>query len=474
MKTFSRRSFLKTAGLATAAASFSARSWSQVAGANSEVRIAVVGLHGRGKDHIKQWKRVSGGRLVALCDADTAVLEKAAAGLSVATFQDVRELLKRSDIDAISIATPNHWHSLLAIWACQAGKDVYVEKPVSHNVWEGRQLVAATLKYPRIVQAGTQCRSNPGITDALAWVRAGNLGKITLARGLCYKRRKEIGKSSGPQAVPSTVNYDLWLGPAPMQAPRRKQFHYDWHWFWATGNGDLGNQGIHQMDLARLFLGEPGLPRHAWSVGGRVGYDDDGETANTQVMAFDYERAPLVFEVRGLPSGRGSDEMDKLHGSSIGLVLECEGGRLVIADYISATAFDTQGRVVRSFKGEGNHFQNFVDCVHSRRSADLHGPVQEGHVSSALCHLGNVSHQLGASLSIAQIREKIQGNSALAEASGRMEEHLNRNGVAPGTPLVLGEMLAVDPAAERFVGNPAADRLLTRDYRAPYTVPALA
>src|SRR5471032_3375886 len=306
MNNLTRRTFLKTSVIADAGVAFSARSWAQVAGANGDVRVAVVGLNGRGKNHLTSLKNIPGVRIAALCDIDTAVLEKAKASLGanaagVKTYTDIRELLASPDIDAITVATPNHWHSLAGIWACQAGKDVYVEKPISHNVWEGRQLVAAATKYNRVMQTGTQIRSGDWLVEAVAWVRAGNLGKITASRGFCYERRNSIGKTTGPQPVPATADYNLWCGPAQVVPLRRKRLHYDWHWINATGNGDVGNQGIHQMDVARWFLGEPGLPRHTLSVGGRLGYEDDGETPNTQVVVHDYATAPLIFEVRGLP-----------------------------------------------------------------------------------------------------------------------------------------------------------------------------
>jgi predicted dehydrogenase len=475
MSSLSRRSFLKTAGLATAAAAFSARSWSQVAGANSAVRHAVIGLNGRGKNHIEGFAAVDGVRLAALCDVDTAILAATSPELRLERIRDIRELLVRKDIDTISIATPNHWHSLAAIWACQAGKDVYVEKPVSHNVWEGRQLVAAAAKYDRIVQAGTQCRTNPGIIEAHAWIRAGNLGQVKVARGLCYKRRASIGKTEGPQPVPRTVDYELWLGPAPMAPVRRAKFHYDWHWFWDTGSGDLGNQGIHQMDLSRWFLGEPGLPTTAWSVGDRVGYVDDGQTPNTQAIIFDYGTSNLIFEVRGLPSEKDGKVMDQYKGASIGVIVECENGTLVIPSYTSATAYDWDGKVIKQFKGEASHFANFIAGVRSHSSQGLNGPILEGHISSALCHLGNISHRLGASSTPEVIRAKIASNKRMAETCGRMGEHLRRNGLDPdSTSLVLGEALAIDPKTEKFVDNAKADRLLTREYPRDFTVPALA
>jgi predicted dehydrogenase len=435
---------------------------------------------GRGQAHLKAFQKIRGARVVAICDADTANLERTShslrgQGRDVRTFQDLRELLALPDVDAITIATPNHWHSLAGIWACQAGKDVYVEKPVSHNIWEGRQLVAAAAKSGRIVQAGTQIRSNPGIIEAREWVRAGQLGRITAVRGLCYKRRDSIGSTTGPQAVPSTVNYDLWLGPAPQEAPRRKRFHYDWHWFWATGNGDVGNQGIHQMDLARWFLGAEGIAPRTLSVGGRFGYVDDGETPNTQAIVHDYPAGPLIFEVRGLPAGPGAPAMDEYLGASIGIVVHCEGGNLVIPSYTLARAYDRDAKLVKSFDGEGDHFQNFIDCVRSRRSADLRGPVAGAHVSSALCHTGNISHRLGRATPPGDLADRIKGDASLAEAFGRMKEHLAVHNIDLGkSEACLGLPLNFNPATERFDNNAAADALLTRNYRSPYTVPNVA
>jgi predicted dehydrogenase len=513
MSHLTRRTFIRNSALLGAATALSARSWGQVAGANSDIRVAVIGLNGRGgSSHVPGLSKIKGVRIVALCDPDTAMFtkvknakdRKSGAALNlvpsdVKTFTDMREMFAMSDLDAVTIATPNHWHSLAGIWAMQAGKDVYVEKPVSHNVWEGRQLVAAAKKFDRVVQCGTQIRSGEGLREAVKWIQAGNLGKITAARGFCYKFRGSIGKTSGPQAVPATADYNLWSGPAPTVPLHRKKLHYDWHWDYLTGNGDVGNQGIHQMDVARWFLGEAGLPRHTLSIGGRLGYDDDGNTPNTQVVIHDYATAPLIFEVRGLPSkaggaaaeSGGSDAsdaaaglMDKYAGAwpkkenpGVGNVIDCEGGFLVTNSYFSATAYDKAGKVVKEFKGSDRHMQNFIDVVRSRKKADLYGPIEEGHVSSALCHLGNVSHQLGQAASPAEISEKIKGDAPLAEAYGRMREHLAANNVDFGkTPATLGVTLAVDPKAERFAGSGAApaNAMLTRNYRTPFVVPQLA
>jgi predicted dehydrogenase len=505
----SRRSFLKSSVLLAGATALTARSWAQVKGANSDVRVAVIGINGRGKNHLGSLAKISGVRVVALCDPDTAVLEKVKAMKSESgatpyasckTYTDIRELLASPDVDAVTIATPNHWHALAAIWACQAGKDVYVEKPVSHNIWEGRQIVAAAAKYNRIVQTGTQIRSGAGLQEAVAWVRAGNLGKITASRGFCYKRRDSIGHVAGPQPVPATINYDLWSGPAPMVPLTRKRLHYDWHWVHLTGNGDVGNQGIHQMDVARWFLGEKGLPLRTLSIGGRLGYVDDGNTPNTQVVIHEYASAPLIFEVRGLPakaaggapaasSGDGEEKgdrgpaMDKYfaknakQGVGVGNVIDCEGGYMVVPSYTAAIAYDHDGKVIKEFKGSDRHMQNFIDCVRSRKTANLYGPIEEGHVSSALCHLGNISHLLGRTLPPQSIAEQIRGNAKLTEAYGRMTEHLAANNVdLKATPLALGALLSVDAAAERFTGEFAAkaNPMLTREYRAPFVVPNLA
>jgi predicted dehydrogenase len=495
----SRRNFLKTAATAAALTTWSARSWAQVAGANSDVRVAVIGLNGRGRNHLNFLRAIPGVRIAALCDVDSAVLERAAAnlakeGLTPAKYSDMRALLASPDIDAVTIATPNHWHSLAAIWACQAGKDVLVEKPVSHNLWEGRQLVAAAAKYGRVVQAGVQIRSGEGLQEAVRWVRAGNLGRITTARGFCYKRRKTIGLTAAPTPPPATVDYDQWLGPAPRVEPHRTRFHYDWHWFSAYGNGDVGNQGIHQMDVARWFLGDPGLPRHSLSVGGRLGYRDDGDTPNTQIVVHDYAEAPLVFEVRGLSATFDPDEdkvgavgaeaagamaasMDRYRDVTIGNVIDCEGGSLVTREYFKATAYDREGKVVKEFAGVDRLMKNFIDVVRSRKTGELYGDIGQGHVSSALCHLGEISHALGRGTPPAELRERIKGDAALAEACGRMLEHLAANRVdLEKTPLTLGPALAVDPVAERFTGSnaAAANALLTRNYRAPYTVRQLA
>ncbi|HEX6813553.1 MAG TPA: Gfo/Idh/MocA family oxidoreductase [Planctomycetota bacterium] len=483
MADLSRRGFLKTGstffGLA-AMPSLARGPWSPL----NEVRVACVGLNGRGGNHIEELRRIAGVRVVALVDVDREVLDRRAKkfadrGEKVDTYTDLREALDRKDIDAIAIASPNHWHALQSIWACQAEKDVYVEKPVSHNIWEGAQLVAAARKYGRIVQAGTQSRSSHGIAAGIAWIQAGNLGKIRLARGLCYKPRKSIGKVDAPQQVPASIDFDLWTGPAPKKPLLRKSLHYDWHWVFDTGNGDVGNQGIHQMDLARWALGESGLPSRTLSIGGRLGYADDGDTPNTQVVYHEYERAPLIFEVRGLPrdkqaqAGDWGKGMDAFMDNRIGVVVHCEGGTLRIPDYTRAIACDAKGVEVRRFEGAKDHFENFIAAVRSRKVEDLRADIREGHVSSALCHMGNVSHQLGTACSRKEIEAAVGKNADAAEACTRMFAHLEANGVdLEQTRLQLGARLEMDARTERFRDHAAANRLATREYRAGFVVPA--
>jgi predicted dehydrogenase len=491
MNKLDRRSFLKRSALTTASlsllpvfgaddaapASGSAASNARVAGANNSIRFAVVGFNGRGESHIGGLRGVKGCRLAALCDVDSKVLNREvekgkAKGEDVVGYTDVRKLLENKDIDVVTFATPNHWHSLGGIWAVQAGKDVYVEKPISHNVWEGRKFVEAARAHNRIVQAGTQSRSSNGIREGVAWVREGHLGKILRARGFCYKRRPSIGKVDGPQPIPANIDYDLWCGPAPKEPLMRKKLHYDWHWVWPTGNGDLGNQGIHQMDISRWFLGETELSPQILSAGGRFGYEDDGTTPNTLIVFHNYKTAPLIFEVRGLPAGGGSEKMDRYHGASVGVIVDCEGGSVLIPDYNEAIMRDKDEKVIKTFKGSTSHFANFIDAVRSRKITDLNGEILEGHLSSALCHTGNISYRLGKQRPAEQCREEIKSNKVLDEAFNRMQEHLAANQVdLTKTPPTLGVALEMDPKTERFIGSAAADKLLTREYRTPFVVP---
>ena len=496
-----RRSFLKQSVAASTGVFYIAKtSWAQKSPGDT-INMAVIGFGGRGGSHISGYKGLKneGVRIAALCDVDSNVMSKHVQALDkekikVTQYTDMRKVFDDKSIDAVSIATPNHWHALASIWAIQAGKDVYVEKPVSHCVWEGRQIVNAARKYSKIVQTGTQSRSSrKGIAEAVKYVQEGNLGKILLSRGLCYKRRPSIGKSEGEQPVPDTVDFDLWCGPGPKKPLTRKKLHYDWHWTWDYGNGDLGNQGIHQMDIARWFLGEMELSPSVWSVGGRLGYEDDGETANTQIIYHGYEKAPLIFEVRGLAESKEGKNMDKLMqtskgvkfqpnpgkdgkegvtGAGVGVIVECEGGTVVVPSYSGAVVFDKDGKEVKKFEGSEDHFKNFINACRSRRVEDLNADILEGHLSSALCHTGNISYRLGAKESPDAILEKIKGDKLGTESFERMKEHLAKNEVdLSKDKLTLGVSLKMDGKAERFIDHDAANAMLKDKYRPPFVVP---
>jgi len=489
MSRFTRRQFVQGSVAAGAALGVGFTPWRRALGANEELRVAVVGFRGRGKSHIGGALGYKGARLVALCDADKSVVDKGVSGYAkkaggkIDGYQDMRRIFDRKDIDVVMTATPNHWHALTAIWAVQSGKDVYVEKPVSHNVWEGRQIVNAARKHNAIVQTGTQSRSSrSGIAQAVEWTQKGGLGKILYAVGTCYKPRKSIGKRSDPLNIPGHINYDLWCGPAEKRKLYRNSLHYDWHWDFNTGNGDIGNQGIHQMDIARWFLGETMVAPRVMSVGGRLGYKDAGDTPNTQIAFHDYPKAPLIFEVRGLPVDKAHQDhrwgrsMPNYRGSRIGVLVQCEGGHVLIPNYHSSAAYDKSGKKVKSWSGGGNHFANFFDAVKSRKRENLHAEIYEGHISSALCHLGNVSHQMGKTTPSKDIEKVVAASKAphYIDSYARMADHLTKNQIDFAKTVTLGPWLELDPKKEQFTSNKAANKLLTREYRKPFVVPDLS
>ncbi|MBM3890678.1 MAG: Gfo/Idh/MocA family oxidoreductase, partial [Verrucomicrobia bacterium] len=332
------------------------RTWARATDANGDIRVAFIGVRLRGPQLIGDFRKVRGVRIVGICDADSEVMaaekEKlAAANTAVETVTDFRRLLDRKDVDAVVIATPDHWHALMTVWACQAGKDVYVEKPVSHNIWEGRQMVAAARKYGRIVQSGTQNRSDIGLQAAAEFLRQGGLGRIRLARVFDNVRRESIGKVNGPQPVPKTVDYDLFMGPAPLVPLRRKNLHYDWHFVWPTGTGDCGNRGVHCLDHAHWIVGVEGFPSRVLTVAGRLGYDDDGETPNSQITFFDTQPVPMLYELRSLPSAKDAKDMEHFRGIVTTMIIECEHGYLT-GGRGGAKAFAPDGMLIKDFKGD--------------------------------------------------------------------------------------------------------------------------
>lgn len=467
---------------------------SKVLGANDDIRVGVIGVNGRGRSHMSAYAKMKGVRVTALCDADPNVLDARVnkmaddQQITVQGFADMREMYDDGDIDVMSTATPNHWHTLSGFWAIQAGKDAYVEKPISHNVWEGRQLVKLARKNQKICQGGTQSRSMGSIQAAVKFVQDGGLGKIEYVKGMCYKPRTSIGKGGGGE-IPEGVDYNLWSGPAEMEAPLgRQRFHYDWHWFYEYGNGDMGNQGIHQMDVARWYLGEDKIAPRSMSIGGRLGYDDDGETPNTQIVYHDYESAPLIFETRGLPKakkfqednwGKNMNQPDRFEGESgISVVVVCEEGAVYTSAGGKVIVKDNDGKVMDSPApmDSDDIFTNFINAVRSRKVEEQYADCEETHISSALCHTGLISHRLGASMSKDETMEQIKSDSLLTARFESMADHLGKNGVdLKKDGVVTGPMLKFNPDSEWAEGNgeldEPANKLATRVYREPFVVP---
>ena len=471
-----RRQFLKTSALAAGGAFVisGTKASGRVIGANDTVRIGVAGLNGRGGSHVGAFSGMGPGvQITYLIDPDTKTYERYLKGIEQKgggkpkTVQDVRKALDDKELDAISIATPNHWHALMTIWACQAGKDVYVEKPCSHNVHEGRIAVETARKHKRIVQHGTQSRSSNGQAEAMAAIHSGELGKLLVSRGLCYKPRGSIG-ARGAYDVPDSIDYNIWAGPASNSTVTRERFHYDWHWQWEYGNGDIGNQGVHEMDMARWGIKGGTLPKSVISLGGRFGYEDAGETPNTQICVFDYGETQLIFEVRGLKTS-------KYLGEGVGNTYHLEAG--VIAGKKFYPKGKTEPAPLPKFDGKrgpggGDHFANFIAAVRSRKVEDLNADILEGHYSAALCHLANISYRLGEEVPF-NTRTKAFGNNVDAyETLGRMEEHLASNELnLVNTTYQLGRKLNFDAKTEKFVDDSQANEMLTRKYRAPFVVP---
>jgi predicted dehydrogenase len=474
----SRRTFLRAAGLG-AFASLAPASVGRVLGANDRIRIAVAGLNGRGQAHIDQWRREKGVEITYLIDPDTRTFAKSLKRIGdkakPLTAQDVRHALEDESLDAISIATPNHWHTLMTVWACQAGKDVYVEKPCSHNVHEGRAIVAAARKYNRIVQHGTQSRSDPHWRALAEIVKSGKYGKLLVSRGLVYKwgvgptTRASIGVKP-EKAPPGELDFDVWLGPAAKQPYHENLVHYRWHWFWDFGNGDIGNQGVHQMDIARWMIPGATLPKTALSLGGRIGFKDQGQTASTQLAVFDFGGPQVVFEVRGFRSKPfpGAKDVDN--------VLHFEEG--TVADGTFTPKGKDHGEPLPEIDaahgpGGHSHWSNFIAAVRSRRTGDLNADVLEGQHSCALIHLANASLRVGEPIPFESGSRSLNGNSDAAEALARMEEHLAKECKLKldEWKLTLGRKLTVDPGTGDAVNDPEANRLLTRQYRAPFVVP---
>ena len=405
---------------------------------NDTVRVAVIGCGGRGASHMGAWTSQPNVELAALVDVDDSHSERYIGQLQrknlkpVPTFRDIRKVLDDKNIDAVSIATPNHWHTLQTIWACQAGKDVYVEKPCSHNVFESKQIVAAARKYNRMVIMGSQSRSSPALQEAVQKMKAGEFGEVYMARGLCFKSRNTIGKTP-VETVPLGVDYDMWCGPAPLRPFTKNRFHYNWHWFWDTGNGDLGNQGIHEVDIARWGLGVT-HPTKVSSIGGKFMFDDDQETPNTLSSNFEFEvdgkKKMMEFEVRHWYSNHEASIGGERAGNTIGNTFYGSNGYLIIDGYNKYTSFlGPKGEPGPARTERDTHFENFIAGVRSRKREELNAEIEEGAMSCVLVHLANISYR-------------------------------------------LGRTLHWDEKTWTVKNDAEANKMLTREYRAPYIVPA--
>ncbi|MES2792099.1 MAG: Gfo/Idh/MocA family oxidoreductase [Planctomycetota bacterium] len=479
MHSLTRRHFLEDSMLAAAALAAAAvpqliYAEDKPTGAPSnKVRVAMIGCRVRGKQHVAELAKVPDCEIVYVCDpdrdlaAELATIVEKQQGKAPQAVQDMRRVFDDKSVDAVFIAAPNHWHALAAIWAMQSGKDAYVEKPVSHNISEGRRIVQVARKTGRICQGGTQNRSNMALAEAVEYMKAGKLGEVKLARSIIYGTRNSIGPK-GTYEVPSNVDYDLFMGPAPLSPLTRKTLHYDWHWQWQTGNGELGNNNIHSLDICRWGLGLTGLGRSAISYGGRFGYEDAGETPNTQVCIFDFGDKTVVAETRGLKTppfrpGWGGGWL--FHGT--------EGS------IANTSLFDPAGKLVSTFtpkRKEESHFANFINAVRSRKQEDLNAEILEGHQSTALCHMGNISWRLGQPASTKDIQATVSDlkvQDDVKDTLDRTVQHLQEHKVdLDDTKLVLGVLLHPDSERESFPDNPAANAFLTREYRKPFVVPA--
>jgi len=476
MRRLSRRLFLEETLLAAAAATAGSSGVLVAAdrakpskSPNERLSVAIIGVRSRGGDHAQAYDARDDCVISYICDADAAIGERLAGQLKGKPkfVQDMRRIFDDKSVDIVSIATPNHWHSLAAIWAMQAGKDVYVEKPLSHNISEGRRMVQVARKYNRICQGGTQYRSTGSNHAAAQYIREGKLGQIKLAHVCTYRPRESIGPA-GQYSPPPTVDYNLWAGPAPMELPvRRKSFHYDWHWFWDWGGGELANNSVHPVDAMRMVLDLKGLGRGVLSYGGRVGLDDCAETPSVQVTIHDFGTVTVVQEVRNLKTA------DPKRGAT--LIVGTEG-------YLSGgaggtSAYDPDGKLVQKLSGPNeDHFANFIKAVRSRKREDLNAEVNEGHISTAVVHVANISQRLGKPASAKEIQKALEAlkvNENVVEKLAEIRQHLTDNGVdIEKTPLTLGPWIGIDSDKEKFIDNPAADAFLTRDYRKPFVVPA--
>ncbi len=444
----SRRQFTFGAAAAIATSQF------PILGANDRVNLGIVGLGGRGNDHMNYYGKLPADvKMAAVCDVQQAARERAVAkiekeqGYKPVDYDDMRKLFESKDIDAVSLPVPNHWHALATIWACQAGKDVYVEKPASHNIYEGQKMVEAARKYKRMVQVGSQSRTIPHKARAIELVRSGAVGKLYQVKGICYRRRFSIGHYEN-EPVPAGVNWDKFLGPAPMRPFNKNRFVYNWHWMWDTGNGDVGNQGVHEMDIALWGINRTDWPKTVMSTGGKFAWVDDQETPNTLLTSFNFGDMEFTFEVRNLPTP--TEALAPLKPNYVGnifmgdkgfLVVDHEGfqlykssGAMISGEAARGAGAGAQEKYIKDEAGKPSgedtvpHMKNFLDAVRSRDYKSLHAEIEIGARSAAFCHLGNIGYR-------------------------------------------VNRMLHLDPMTGAAIGDKEASALYTRPPRAPYAIP---
>ncbi|MDY0169116.1 MAG: Gfo/Idh/MocA family oxidoreductase [Thermoguttaceae bacterium] len=482
MISLTRRTFLQS-GLAASAAVVVPLASHRAAGANEAIRLGMIGCGGRGGDHIGRFSKMDGVRIAGLCDADRNRLGSAGQRVPQArTWTDLRQLLDDDGIDAVVIATAVHWHSLATIWAVQAGKDVYCEKPMSHNHWEGRQAVAAVEKSDRICQHGTQQRSDPMQAEIRKFLHEDKaLGGILSARVNRYGVRPPIGKRDTPLPIPDDIDHNLWLGPAQDVPIYRENLQYDWHWDWNTGTGEMGNWGVHVLDDMRgnVLLDKAVLPRRICGGGGRVVFNDAGQTPNVHFVYFDAGVMPVVIGLSNLPAEPGSRSASPHPGPGSGYIAYCEGGRLE-GQRGRAVAFDRDGKEIRRFSGNGGngiHQQNFIDAVRSRDRSILNSPIRVGSDTTSWCHLANVMARAGRRFSQAAAAQVDDPSGMWKGLVGEMADLLRAHGLGMESDAIrFTSLLTVDSATERFVGEQAeaANAFLRRKYREPFVVPEVA
>ena len=452
----------------------------RAASPNETINLGFISCGGRGGELMGAFSKLEGVRVAGLCDPDAERLGNARKRFPEAkAWADLRGLLDEPGIDAVVIASSNHWHCLAAIWAMQAGKDVYVEKPLSHSQWEGQQTVAAAAHYGKICQVGMQQRSDPMQAEIKRFLHEErSLGKILSARVNRYGVRAPIGKRTTPLPMPASLDYNLWLGPAQDLPIYRDNLQYDWHWVWNTGSGEMGNWGVHVLDDLRnnVFLDRVTLPRRIFGGGGRVVWNDAGETPNVHFVYFDTGSIPVVIGLANITAEPDAKRSPLHPGPGSGYIAYCEGGRLE-GQRGRATAFDKDGKAIKEFKGSGGmgqHQQNFLDALRRRDASLLKANVLVGHHSTGWCNLANIAFQAGGAYTAAAAKSLADESGLWESLLSETETALRAHGLALTSPAVqLSPMLEFDPAAETFVGPHAelANRFLKRQYRPGFVVP---